>query len=93
MERLHFCLELQQKVSLDEGFLEKIIFSIEATFHISGKVNRHNVRVWGSENRHAYVEHVRDSPKVNVFCAIGFFALDFRVDVCRVTNGAHIEHL
>lgn len=68
--RHHFCLELQQKVSLDEGFLEKIIFSDEATFHISGKVNRHNVRVWGSENPHAYVEHVRDSPKVNVFCAI-----------------------
>jgi hypothetical protein len=28
----------------------KFIFSDEATFHINGKVNRHNVRVWGTEN-------------------------------------------
>lgn len=68
--RLDFCLQLQEKMSLDEGFLDKIIFTDEATFHISGKVNRHNVRIWGTENPKAYVEHVRDSPKVNVFCAI-----------------------
>jgi hypothetical protein len=42
----------------------------EATFHVSGAVNRRNVRIWGSENPHAYVEHQHDSPKVNVFCAI-----------------------
>jgi hypothetical protein len=35
-----------------------------------GKVSRHNVRIWGTENPHATVEHVRDSPNVNVFCAI-----------------------
>jgi hypothetical protein len=44
-------------------------FSDEATFHVSGAVNCRNVRIWGSENPHACVEH-RDSPKVNVFCAI-----------------------
>jgi len=45
-------------------------FSDEATFHASGAVNRRNVRIWGSENPRAYVQHQRDSPKVNVFCAI-----------------------
>jgi hypothetical protein len=45
-------------------------FSDEATFHVSGAVNRRNVRIWGSENPHAYVEHQRDSPNGNVFCAI-----------------------
>ena len=35
-----------------------------------GKVNRHNVRIWGTENPHETMEHVRDSPKVNVFYAI-----------------------
>ncbi|PSN34580.1 hypothetical protein C0J52_26306 [Blattella germanica] len=34
------------------------------------KVNRHNVRLWGTENPHCVLEHVRDSPKVNLFCAI-----------------------
>jgi hypothetical protein len=44
--------------------------SDKATFHVSGAVNRRNVRIWGSENPHAYVEHQRDSPEVGVFCAI-----------------------
>jgi hypothetical protein len=48
----------------------RFLFSEEATFHINGRVNRHNVRVWGTENPHVTLEHERDSPKVNVFCAI-----------------------
>jgi hypothetical protein len=31
-------------------------------------MNRHNV--WGTENPHVILEHERNSPKVNVFCAI-----------------------
>jgi hypothetical protein len=54
----------------EDGFPEKLVFSDEATFHISGKVNRHNVRIWGTENPHTILEHERDSPKLNVFCAI-----------------------
>ena len=38
--------------------------------HMNGKVNRHNVCIWGEENPHATIEHERNSPKVNVFCAI-----------------------
>jgi len=57
-------------MSSDDNFLEKVQFSDEVTFHVSGAVNRRHVRIWGSENPHAYVEHLRDSPKVNVFCAI-----------------------
>jgi hypothetical protein len=45
------------------------VFSDEACFHLSGKVNRHNVRIWGMENPRATVQHIRDSPKVNLFCA------------------------
>ena len=54
----------------NEHFPNQLVFSDEETFHLSGKVNRHIVRIWGSENSHAYIEHVRDSPKVNVFCAV-----------------------
>jgi IS30 family transposase len=68
--RLDFCLQLQDLMSSDYHFLGKVQFSDEATFHVSGAVNRRNVRIWVSETPHAYVEHQHDSPKVNVFCAI-----------------------
>jgi hypothetical protein len=68
--RLDFCLHLQDLMSSDNHFLEKVQFSDEATFHVSSAVNRRTVRIWGSENPHAYVGHQRDSPKVNVCCAI-----------------------
>lgn len=54
----------------ENDFLERLIFCDEATFHISGKVSRHNVRIWGTEQSHAQIEHQRDSPKVIVFCAV-----------------------
>jgi len=57
-------------MSSDDHFLEKVQFSDEETFHVSGAVKRRSVRICGSENPHAYVEHQRDSPKVNEFCAI-----------------------
>jgi len=40
----------------------------EATFHVSGKVNKRNVRIWGTEKPHRIVENERDSPKTNVLC-------------------------
>jgi hypothetical protein len=52
-----------------EDLSKRIIFSDEATFHLSGKVNRHNIRTWGFEKPVAVVEMERDIPKVNVlFC-------------------------
>ena len=42
----------------------------EACFHVSGKVNRHNARIWGPENPHVVIEHIHDSPKVDVWCGL-----------------------
>jgi hypothetical protein len=39
----------------------------DSTVHVSGKVNTHNCRIWGSENPRASLEYVRDSPEVNVY--------------------------
>jgi hypothetical protein len=55
------------RIAEDETFLSKICFSDEATFHLSGKVNRHSICVWGSENPHTMVKHSRDSLKINFF--------------------------
>ncbi|GBN56080.1 hypothetical protein AVEN_168128-1 [Araneus ventricosus] len=58
---------MQQAKEDDDDLAGILIFSDEATFHLSGEVNRHNVRVWGTELPHIIVEQERDSTKANVF--------------------------
>ena len=67
--RANFCTEMQERFEVDD-FADRLIFSDEATFHVSGKVRQHSVWIWGTENPHAIIEHVRDLPKVNIFCAV-----------------------
>jgi len=45
------------KMENEDDYLNKIVFNDEATFHLSGKVNHHSVRIWGAENPHEIVEH------------------------------------
>jgi hypothetical protein len=52
-----------------DDFFNRLIFGDESTFHVGGKVNKHNVRVWGTENPWELVQYLRDSPNINVFCA------------------------
>lgn len=68
--RYNFAVEMISRINDDENFLNDICFSDEATFHTSGKVNRQNVRIWGSERPSDFREVVRDSPKVNVWCGM-----------------------
>jgi hypothetical protein len=51
------------------GFVERLI-SDEATFHINGKVNRHNVCIWRTEQPHEQMKHSVTQRKVHVFCAV-----------------------
>ena len=69
VKKRDFCEEMQLKME-ENDFVERLIFCDEATFHIIGKVNRHNVRIWGTEQPHTQIKHQRDSSKVNVFCAV-----------------------
>ncbi|PNF28132.1 hypothetical protein B7P43_G07583 [Cryptotermes secundus] len=68
-KRMEFCDSMLETME-DKTFISHLIFSDEATFRLSGTVNRHNVHIWGTEHPHETVEHERDSPKVNVFCAV-----------------------
>ena len=61
--RKEIAVNMLQRNSEDEAFLKRVCFSDEATFHASGKLNKHNVRIWGSENPHASRELQRVSPK------------------------------
>ena len=59
-----------QRIFEDKEFLKEICFSDEATFHVSAKLNKHNVRIWELEHLYEIRELERDSPKVNVWCGI-----------------------
>jgi hypothetical protein len=65
--RHELCLKFQER---QQEEADKLVFSDEACFHLSGKVNRQNVRIWGTVNPRAAVQHICDSPEVKVFCAI-----------------------
>lgn len=66
-KRASFCDEMIQRIDENPRYVDSLLFSDEATFHICGKVNRHNCRIWGSQNPYRVIEHERDSPKVNVW--------------------------
>ena len=61
---------MQQWNENDNDFFSWLIFGDESTFHLSGKVNKHNVPIWGTENPRELAQYVWDSPKGNVFCAV-----------------------
>jgi hypothetical protein len=69
VKRFNCCCGIQNRIENDDDILTHLMFSDKSVFHLSKKVNRHNVRIWGTEASHVDIEHERDSPKVNVFCA------------------------
>ena len=54
----------------DATFIENIIFSDEAHFHLTGHVNRHNSRIWSDENPREIQERPLHCPRVTVWCGI-----------------------
>ena len=58
------------RLNSDPGFLKRVCFSDESTLHVSGLLNRHNLRIWDSENPYDTCELGRDSSKLNVWCGI-----------------------
>ena len=47
--RTTFCEEVQERLDNDPDFIYNEIFTDEAHFHLSGDVNRHNLRYWSNE--------------------------------------------
>ena len=69
-KRQQFALTFLRRIEENPEYLNTIFFSDEATFHIFGRVHRHNVRIWGEENPHVSREHERDSSKVNMWAGM-----------------------
>lgn len=56
-----FSINMLDYLNNDDSYYTENIFSDEATFHLSGKVYKENVRVWGTEKLCWYQEHTRDN--------------------------------
>ncbi|GBN53193.1 hypothetical protein AVEN_210770-1 [Araneus ventricosus] len=64
MRKGELICSLRQRVKKSNGFFSLHYLrygNCVSTFHVSGKFHRHNVRIWGSENPNASVEHERES--------------------------------
>jgi hypothetical protein len=51
--RHEFCLEFQERLQEEA---DKLVFSDERCYHLSGKVYHRNVCIWGTENHRATVQ-------------------------------------
>ena len=61
-----FAEKILQCIDDDNDYLKCVVFSDAASFHVSGKVNKPKVQIWGSQNPYEVGEKERDSPKLYV---------------------------
>jgi len=68
--RVEMCETLLNHYKNNSSIVDNIWFNDETVFHLPGRVNRHNTRIWGTENPKVIEEKKRNSPKLVVWCAI-----------------------
>lgn len=68
--RLQFCEIILNEETQGNGILEKITWSDEAHFKLSGAVNRHNCVYYSTENPHITLEQQLNQPGISVWAAI-----------------------
>ena len=69
-QRLEFAHHGGRELKNDTRYLKRIIFSDECHFSVSGRLNKRNSRVWGTERPTEVHEVRRHSPTVMVRCAV-----------------------
>ncbi|RYA74223.1 hypothetical protein DD595_24580 [Enterobacter cloacae complex sp. 4DZ3-17B2] len=71
--RIEFCDLMMEMIVDDPLLLDNIVFSDEATFELTGNVNRHNCRYWSDVNPHWKRDnHTQYPQKVNVWAGISY---------------------
>ena len=65
--RFRFAKWACDRLAEDADFGKKIIFSDKTHFDLGGYANKHNSRIWGTENPHAYIEKVMHPQRVTVW--------------------------
>jgi hypothetical protein len=61
VKRYTFCSHISNKT-----LLGKLVYSHEATVNLSAKIKKENIIIWGTEQPHSTIQHVRESANVNV---------------------------
>jgi hypothetical protein len=63
----NFAVDVAERIDASPNFLLQVCFSGEATFHVTGVVNRYNCRILGSQNPHVTCKMEKGIPKVNIW--------------------------
>ena len=69
-QQREFTVTMLDRLDSDPGFLKCVCISDRSMFHVSGLLNRHNLRIWGLENLHDTCKLEWDSSKLNMWCGI-----------------------
>ena len=69
-QRLQYAIRMQELSRNDPNFTDKLIFSDEGHFHLSGFVNKQNCRIWGSENPRSIHRRELHPIKCTVWCGV-----------------------
>ncbi len=67
---MEFATKTLLKIARDDNFLDNLIITDEAHFHLNGYVNNQNFRFWGKTNPHLCVETPLHSLKVTAWCGV-----------------------
>lgn len=69
--RSEMCEWFIAQIHDNHTFLNDIMFSDEACFHVSSEVNKQNMRYWSQDNPHwMRDDKIQGSPKVTVWCGL-----------------------
>lgn len=68
--REEYCRWLINKINTERNFLNKVLFSDEATFHKNGCVNRHNFHYYSDHNEHLFRTTSQYRWSLNVWAGI-----------------------
>ncbi|KAJ4442800.1 hypothetical protein ANN_04393 [Periplaneta americana] len=73
--RITFCAQLQEMIAENNNILPNLLVSDEAHFHLTGFVNKQNIRYWSDTNPQLLHETPLHSPKVTVRCGVARFGI------------------
>ena len=92
---ISFSWQILQQIDLQKIpiLAKKIIFSDEAHFDLGGYVNKHNCRIWGTENPHAYIEKPTQIKRVTVWCGFWFRDVIENNDSSKINKGTPLQSM
>ncbi|EFN81748.1 hypothetical protein EAI_02686, partial [Harpegnathos saltator] len=67
--RIEFCDLMMEMIVDDPLLFNNVVFSDEATFELTGNVNRHNCRYWSDVNPHWKRDNYIQYPQKVHICA------------------------